>query len=175
MPQFWKIRNILFWVGRALQNSPKKQGKFPPHSFSHLRWFDVPPMLRVLRYHQPFRGPIRLTNYNFHAHVHYCITIQYHSCSIDKYSNVEGPQCVCMVGGGMSEPRSIWPKLVLQLSTRCLYFVVHLSSDQLDKSYFYCCPPDASTRGYILVQINWTKLTTRRSAWCKGWSNVKLT
>ena len=56
------------------------------------------PYARGVRYHQPFRRPIRLTNYNFHADVHYCITIYYHMCSIDKYKNVEGPQCVCMVG-----------------------------------------------------------------------------
>ena len=49
-------------------------------------------MLGVCRY-QSFRGPVRLTNYNFHTHVQYCITIHYHSCSIDKYRNVEGPKC----------------------------------------------------------------------------------
>ena len=46
-----------------------------------------------MQYHLPFRGPIRLTNYNLHTHVQYCITIHYHSCSIDKYRNVEGPKC----------------------------------------------------------------------------------
>ena len=46
-----------------------------------------------VRYHQPFWGPIRLTNYNFHVHVQYCITIYYQSCTIDKCINVEGPKC----------------------------------------------------------------------------------
>ena len=44
-------------------------------------------------YHLSLRGPIRLTNYNFHACVQYCITIHYHSCIIDKYRNVDGPKC----------------------------------------------------------------------------------
>ena len=47
IPQFWKVRNILFWVGRVLQNSSQKLGEFPPHSFSHLMCFDVPHMLGV--------------------------------------------------------------------------------------------------------------------------------
>ena len=51
------------------------------------------PYTRGLSYHLPFREPIRLTNYNLHAHVQYCITIYYHSCSIDTYRNVEGPKC----------------------------------------------------------------------------------
>ena len=38
-------------------------------------------------------GPIRWTNYNFHPHVQYCITIQYLSCSIDKYRNVKDVKC----------------------------------------------------------------------------------
>ena len=32
-----------------------------------------PPYARVLRYHQPFRGHLRLTDYNFHTHVQSCI------------------------------------------------------------------------------------------------------
>ena len=51
------------------------------------------PYARGLRYHLPFRGPIRLTNCYFHTHVQYCITFHYHMCSIDKYVNVEGPKC----------------------------------------------------------------------------------
>ena len=93
MPQFWKVRHILFWEGRILQNSPQKLGEFPPHSFSHLSWFEVPPMLGVWDIINLSGGPIRLTNYNFHTHVQYWITIHYHICSIDKYRNVEGPKC----------------------------------------------------------------------------------
>ena len=90
MPQFWKVRNILFWAGRVLQNSPQKLGECPPHSLSppELTWGF--PYARGLWYHLPFRGPIILTHYNFYAHVQYCITIHYHSYSIDKYRNVEG-------------------------------------------------------------------------------------
>ena len=51
------------------------------------------PYARSLIYHLPFRGPLRLTNVNFHAHVQYCITIDYQSCSIDKCRNVKGPKC----------------------------------------------------------------------------------
>ena len=80
-----------------------------------------PPYARGLRYHQPFREPIRLTNNNFHAHVHYCITIHYHRCSIDKYRNV-----VCLYGGGryvwaqihqseLTTRRSAWPKCWLNV------------------------------------------------------------
>ena len=46
-----------------------------------------------MRYYLHFRGYIRLTNYNFHAHVQNCITIHYHICYIDKYRHVEGPIC----------------------------------------------------------------------------------
>ena len=43
-----------------------------------------PPYARGLKYHQPFRGHVRLTNDNFHAHVHLCITIDYHRYSIHR-------------------------------------------------------------------------------------------
>ena len=110
------------------------------------------PYARGLRYHLPFRGPIRLTNYIFH--VQYNITIHYHSCSIDKYRNVEDPKChnfgrfiwaqvnwtqVCTtldhqmpLPGGTSELRSTGPKLVPLLATRCLYCRVHLTEGQPD-------------------------------------------
>ena len=51
------------------------------------------PHARGVRYHQPFRGTLRLTNYNVHRHVQYCITFYYYVCQIDKYRNVEGPKC----------------------------------------------------------------------------------
>ena len=46
-PQFWKVRNILFWVGRVLHNSPQKLGEFPPYSYLDLMCFDVPPIAGV--------------------------------------------------------------------------------------------------------------------------------
>ena len=51
------------------------------------------PYSRGMRYHLHYRGHISLTNYNFHAHVEYCITIHYHICHMDKYTHVEGPIC----------------------------------------------------------------------------------
>ena len=93
MPQFWKVRNNLFWERRVLQNSLPKVGRL----FST---FLLPPELiwgyqyaRGLKYHLPFRGPIRLTNYSFHTHVLYYITFHYHCCSIDKYRNVKYVKC----------------------------------------------------------------------------------
>ena len=57
-------------------------------------WADLRfPYARGLKYHLPFRGPIWLTNYNFHTFVQYYITIHYHSCSIDKYRNVKDANC----------------------------------------------------------------------------------
>ena len=35
--------------------------------------FSCSPYSRGLRYHHNFRGPFRLTNYNFHIHILYCI------------------------------------------------------------------------------------------------------
>ena len=46
------------------------------------------PYTRSLRYHHNIRGPLRLTNYNFHTHILYCITFYYYICHIDKYWNV---------------------------------------------------------------------------------------
>ena len=94
MPHFWKVRNILFWERRILQNSPQKLETI----FST---FLLPP---ELIWGSPYArelwniiylswGPIRLTNYNFHTHVQYYITIHYHSCSIDKYRNVKDVKC----------------------------------------------------------------------------------
>ena len=88
--------------GRVVISCFKKEGfcKLIPKAGRVSSTFLLPPELiwsstytRGLRYHLPFREPIILTNYNFHAHVQYCITIHYHSCSIDKYRNVEGPKC----------------------------------------------------------------------------------
>ena len=49
------------------------------------------PYSRAMRYHLHFRGHISLTDYNFHVHVEYCITVHYHICHMDKYRHVEGP------------------------------------------------------------------------------------
>ena len=46
-PQFWKVWNVLFWVGRVLQISPQKLEEFPPYSYSHQMCFDVPPLVGV--------------------------------------------------------------------------------------------------------------------------------
>ena len=57
-------------------------------------WADLRfPHALGLRYHLPYSKPIRMTNYNFHAHVQYCITFHYPGCSINKYRNVECPKC----------------------------------------------------------------------------------
>ena len=67
-------------------------------SFLHIpspTWADLRfPYARGLIFHQPFMRELsRLTNYNFHPYVQYCITIQYLSCSIDKYRNVKDVKC----------------------------------------------------------------------------------
>ena len=92
------------------------------------------PYGKGLQYHIPFRGHIKLTNYNLHAHVQYCITIHYHSCSIDKYRNVEGPRChnfgrlgiIPFWEGRTSELRSTGHKLVPLLAMRCHYQGVYI-------------------------------------------------
>ena len=99
------------------------------------------PYARGLTYHHlPFMGPIRLTNYNLHAHVQYCITIHYNSCSIDKHRNVDGPKC-CTFGS------YIW---ILVNQT----YVSTILGHQI--------PLPGGTSDW-------------RSAWPKGWPNVKLT
>ena len=129
--QFWKVRNILFWEQRVLQNSPQKLGVSPIFLLPpKLIWGSPSP--RGMRYHLPFMGPIRLTNYYFHAHVQHCITIHYHSCSIDTYRNVEGPKC-------HNFGRDVWDEVNrTQVSTtlghQMLLLVVPLSSGQLDPS-----------------------------------------
>ena len=66
-------------------------------SFLHIlspTWADLRfPYARDLKYHLPFRGPITLTNYNFHTFVQCYITFHYHSCSIDNYRNVKDAKC----------------------------------------------------------------------------------
>ena len=110
MPHFWKVRNILFWEGRILQNSPQKLGEFSPHSFSHLSWFEVLHMLGVCDIITFWGATIWLTNYNFHAHVQYCTTIHNHGCSIDKYRNVKDAKCqnVGRLGISHLEKEGFW-------------------------------------------------------------------
>ena len=93
MSEFWKVGNIPFWEGRVLKNSPQKLQEFPPHAFSHLSWFDSSPMPGVWDIITLSWGPIRMTNYNVHAHVQYCIGIHYLECSTDKYRNVKYVKC----------------------------------------------------------------------------------
>ena len=54
-------------------------GSFLPHK---LIWHS--PYCRGMICYLHFRRHIRFTNYNFHTHVVYCITIHYHICHIDK-------------------------------------------------------------------------------------------
>ena len=97
----WKVQNATILEGYKYPILRRKAfAKLIPKAQGVSSTFLLPPELiwsypftRGLRYHLPFRGPIRLTNYNFYAHVQNCITIHYHSCSIDKYRNVEGPKC----------------------------------------------------------------------------------
>ena len=92
---FGRFRISFFEYGGFCKTQPKSWESFL-HISSPPEVIWCPPYDRGLRYHQPFRGPIRLTNYNFHADVHYGITIHYHMCSIEKYKNVGGPQCVSL-------------------------------------------------------------------------------
>ena len=92
MPQFGRSGISHFEQEGFCKTHPKSWESFlhiPSPTSAYLRF----PCARGLRYHLPFWRPIRLTNYNFHGHVQYCITIHYHSCSIDKYRNVECPKC----------------------------------------------------------------------------------
>ena len=116
-----------------------KSWEFPPHSFSHMTLFQAS-YVRGVRYHQPFRGPIRLTNYNFHAHVQYCITIHNQNCSIDKYRNVEGSKCNNFGRLGMSHFAKAGHLSLCQLRlTKC----------QAELMLYYSWQLDASCEGYI--------------------------
>ena len=100
----WKGQNATILEGKEYPILSRKSfAKLTPKAGRVSSTFLLPPVVilcttdaRGVRYHQPFRGPIRLTNYNFHAHVHYCVTIHYHMCCIGKYKNVEGLQCVSL-------------------------------------------------------------------------------
>ena len=50
------------------------------------------PYARGMWYHQPFREPLRLTHYNFHTHVQYCVIFSYYICCIYTYKTIEGPK-----------------------------------------------------------------------------------
>ena len=130
MPQFWKVRNILFWKRRVLQNSTDKSWEtFAPHSLSHLSWFEVPPC-QVSEISSTFHEEaIRWANYNFHTHVQYCITIHYHSCSIDKYRNVKHVKCYNVGKLGISHFEKAG----------------HLSSGQLDLTLYHSWPSDTTS------------------------------
>ena len=83
----YHFENEEFW-----KTSPKSCKSFP--HIPSPTWADLRfPYARGLWYHLPFRGPIRMTNYNVHAHVQYCIGIHYLGCSIDKYRNVKYVKC----------------------------------------------------------------------------------
>ena len=93
MPQLWKVRNILFGERRVLQNSLPKVGRLFSTFLLLLELIWGSPFARGLQYHLPFRGPIRLTNYNFHTFVQHYITFHYHRCIIDNYRNVKDVKC----------------------------------------------------------------------------------
>ena len=139
------VRNIMFWEGRVLQNLPQKLGVsskllLPPE----LIWGS--PYARGLQYHLPLRGPIRLTNFSFHTHVQYCRTIHYHSCRIDKIQKCgrsKMPQFwkvknIPFWEGRTSQLRSIGPKLVPLLASRCHYWGVHLTKGWPNVKLTWC-------------------------------------
>ena len=84
----WKVQNCTILEGLEYPILSRKGFvKITPKAGRVSSTFLLPPELmsphaRGLRYHQPFRGHVRLTNDNFHAHVHHCITIHYHRYSI---------------------------------------------------------------------------------------------
>ena len=78
---------------------------------------------------------------------------QYHSWPLDASTR------------GVSELRSTRPNLVPLSATRCLYWgyiwpKVRVTKCQADLMWYHSWPLDASTRGYILPQVNWTQLST---------------
>ena len=126
--------------GRLGISISRKKGftKLTPKAGRVSSTFLLPPELisgssyaRGLKCHLPFRGPIRSTNYNFHAHVQYCITIHYHSCSIEKKTEMWKVQITTILEG-ISQLRSTGPQFVLLLATRCHYQGVHLTEGQPD-------------------------------------------
>ena len=74
-----------------------------------------------------------LTNYKFHVYVQHFITVHYHSCSIDKFRNVEGAKCHNFGRLGISYFKKEGPQ----------------SSGQLDPSKCHSRPLDSTTGGYI--------------------------
>ena len=74
----------------------------------------------------------------------------------------------------MSELRLTEPKLVPFLATRCLYWGIHLSSDELDLSEYHSWPPYASM-GVHLPQVFVTKLVTHMATRCLCLGRVRLT
>ena len=107
MPQFWKVRNIIFWLGVVLQNSPQKLWEFPPHTFSHLRWFDVPTMLGVWDIINLSEGLLDwqiITSMQMYTIVSLFTTI----CVVLTNTKMWKVHNVCLyVGGCMSELRSV--------------------------------------------------------------------
>ena len=109
MSEFWKVGISHLEKEGFWKTHPKSCKSFlhiPSPTWADLRF----PYARGLRYHHPLRGPIWLTNYNFHAHVQYCTTIHYHGCSIDKYRNVKNAKCQNFGRLGIShfEKEEIW-------------------------------------------------------------------
>ena len=92
----WKVQNSIILEGlESLILGKKGFAKVTPKAGRVSSIFLLPSNVfwcalcsRGLRYHHNFRGPLRLTNYNFHTHILYCITFYYYICHIEKYRNV---------------------------------------------------------------------------------------
>ena len=95
----WKVQNSTILEGqkylilsrKSFAKLTQKAGRvsstflFPSHVFS------CPPYATGLRHDKHFRGPLRLTNDSFHAHIQYSITFYYYICHMNNYINVTGP------------------------------------------------------------------------------------
>ena len=127
-----------------------------------------PSYAQGLRYHQPFWGPLRLTNHYFthRCTVLYNLLLLYLSYwQIQTCGRSKIPQFL--------QIRNIlfWAGRVLQNSHQKLgEFSPH------SFSHLMCFDVHPMLGVWdILAQINWTELTMRRSAWPKHWPNVKVT
>ena len=137
MLQFWKVRNIPFWERRGLHNSPQKLKAFVQHSYSYLSWFEVPPMLWVW-------DIIYISGDLSNWQIITCMTMHNHSCSIDRYINVEDLKCHNFGSLGISHFEKEWPR----------------PSGQLDPNYYHSWPLNSYIRGYVWAQVNWTQVST---------------
>ena len=88
----WKVQNSTILGGleypilsrKGFVKVTPKAGRVSSTFLLPLELVWCPSYARDLTYHQPFRGHVRLTDDNIHAHVHNCITIHYHRYSIHR-------------------------------------------------------------------------------------------